>query len=73
MLSLSTLGLVAGSESLSFPFSVVITFPFSSISSAIQATFVNTLLLVVSGFAVTVHSISIVSVPVPLLTKFPVV
>ena len=56
-MSLFTFGFVPGSESLSFPFSVVITVPFASISSVIQATFVN-----ISPFTVsTVHSISIVS------------
>ena len=58
MLSLFTVGVVPGSESLSFPFSVIIVVPFSSTSSAIHATFVN---IWFAPIASTLHSISIVS------------
>ena len=57
-----TLGAVDGSESKSLPFwFVIVTLSTASNSSAIQATFVNIFLLLESGFAVTSHSISIVS------------
>ena len=65
-------GYVAGSESISSPFVFVIVLLLSaSYSSDIQAMFVNILLFTVSGVSVTSHSISIVSLPFPLLTKFP--
>ena len=61
-MSLFTFGVVAGSESLSLPVSlVIVTLLTASYSSEIQATFVNILLFFVSALASTVHSNSIVS------------
>ena len=61
-MSLFTFGVVAGSESLSFPvWFVISSLATESYSLDIHATFVKILSLSVSASAVTSHSISIVS------------